>query len=204
MVERYLFREIHELFLATQFTAFMARGDSRVELYQFSDILFRHFNWLENHLIEQNIDYNYDVRQVPIRVERLSVMIENIINRVEKIEKRLEILDDKELRDRVVSDYSYIKEALNRIPDSDVSSSFNAKREYRDIELSSEARDALTIFLFEESYKEYELIMVYNYSKTHSKDAYLNRIFQIMVDESFFQLRRFGEIMARDGNFSSS
>ncbi len=67
----------------------MARGDSRVELYQFSDILFRHFNWLENHLIEQNIDYNYDVRQVPIRVERLSVMIENIINRVEKIEKTL-------------------------------------------------------------------------------------------------------------------
>jgi len=101
---------------------------------------------VENHLIEQNIDYNYDVRQVPIRVERLSVMIENIINRVEKIEKRLEILDDKELRDRVVSDYSYIKEALNRIPDSDVSSSFNAKREYRDIELSSEARDALKIF----------------------------------------------------------
>ncbi len=194
-----LFREIHELFLATQFTAFMARGDSRVELYQFSDILFRHFNWLENHLIEQNIDYNYDVRQVPIRVERLSVMIENIINRVEKIEKRLEILDDKELRDRVVSDYSYIKEALNRIPDSDVSSSFNAKREYRDIELSSEARDALTIFLFEESYKEYELIMVYNYSKAHSKDAYLNRIFQIMVDESFFHLRRFGEIMAEMG-----
>ncbi|TET88993.1 MAG: hypothetical protein E3J96_02015, partial [Sulfurovum sp.] len=66
-------------------------------------------------------------------------------------------------------------------------------------ELTQEATDALTLFLFEESYKEYELIMIYNYLKAHSDDAYMNRIFQILIDESFFHLKSFGDMMAKMG-----
>jgi len=193
------FKELHELFLATQFTAFMSDGDNRVELYQFTNIFFRHFTWFENYLIENKIEYNYDINQIPIKVEKLSIMISDILRRIESIEDSLDVCQDIELRDRIKSDYKYIKEVLKRIPDRDVSSCFDAKREYMNIDLTPEARDALTIFLFEESYKEYELIMVYNYSKAHSSDAYLNRIFQILIDESFYHLRKFGEIMAEMG-----
>ena len=157
------FKELHELFLATQFTAFMSDGDNRTELYQFTDIFFRHFTWFENYLIENKIEYNYDIDQIPIKVEKLSIMINDILRRIKSIEESLDICEDIELRDRVESDYKYIKEVLKRVPDSDVSSCFNANREYKDINLTTEARDSLTIFLFEESYKEYELIMVYNY-----------------------------------------
>jgi rubrerythrin len=193
------FKELHELFLATQFTAFMSDGNIRTELYQFTDIFFRHFTWFENYLIENKIEYNYDIDQIPIKVEKLSIMINDILRRIKSIEESLDICEDIELRDRVESDYKYIKEVLKRVPDSDVSSCFNANREYKDINLTTEARDSLTIFLFEESYKEYELIMVYNYSKANSSDAYLNRIFQILIDESFYHLRKFGEIMAEMG-----
>ncbi len=59
--------------------------------------------------------------------------------------------------------------------------------------------DALTLFLFEESYKEYELIMVYNYLKAHCKYAFLNRVFEILIQESFFHFRSFGQMMAEMG-----
>jgi hypothetical protein len=97
------------------------------------------------------------------------------------------------------SDLSYIKAVLSKMEDEEVSTCFDGKRVYPNVELTDEARDALTIFLFEESYKEYELIMVYNYSKANSNDAFLNRIFQILIDESFFHLRSFGQMMADMG-----
>jgi hypothetical protein len=76
---------------------------------------------------------------------------------------------------------------------------FDGKRVLDGIPLGDEARDALTLFLFEESYKEYELIMIYNYLKAHSNDGYVNRIFQILIEESFFHLKQFGGMMAKMG-----
>ncbi len=194
-----LFREVHELFLATQFTGFMSKTTTRQDLYEFSNIFFKHFTWLENDFIKRGEEYNYSVNQVPIRVDRLSIMINNIISRIESIENKLDSCKDRDIAFRMQSDFNYIKLALKNIPDEDVSSCFDTKREYPNVNLTDEARDALTLFLFEESYKEYELIMVYNYSKANSNDAFLNRIFQILIDESFFHLRSFGQIMADMG-----
>ncbi len=194
-----LFKEIHEAWLATQFTGFMSQTQSRQELYEFANILFKHLTWIENDFIRQNIIYTYDINQVPIRVEKLSVMIDDIIRRMELIELELGNCNDADITFRMRSDLDYMKSALKKIPNENVSSAFNMKKEFPNIQLSDEAKDALTLFLFEESYKEYELIMVYNYSKANSNDAFLNRIFQILIDESFFHLRSFGQMMAQMG-----
>lgn len=194
-----LFRDIHEAWLATQFTGFMSQTQSRQELYEFSNILFKHLTWIENDFIKQNIEYSYDINQVPIRVDKLSVMINDIIRRIEIIETELESCQDNHITFRISSDLNYIKSVLRKLPDEDVRSAFDMNKEFPNIELTQEAKDALTIFLFEESYKEYELIMVYNYSKANSNDAFLNRIFQILIDESFFHLRSFGQMMAEMG-----
>ncbi len=194
-----LFRDMHEAWLATQFTGFMSHTESRQELYEFSNILFKHLTWIENDFIKQNIEYSYDINQVPIRVDKLSVMIDDIIRRIEIIETELDSCQDKHITFRISSDLNYIKLVLRKLPDEDVSSAFDMNKEFPNIELTQEAKDALTLFLFEESYKEYELIMVYNYSKANSNDAFLNRIFQILIDESFFHLRSFGQMMAEMG-----
>ena len=194
-----LFKEIHEAWLATQFTGFMSQTQSRQELYEFSNILFKHLTWIENDFIKQNIKYTYDINQVPIRVDKLLTMIHDIVRRMELIESELDACKDESITFRMRSDLDYMKSALEKIADEEVSSAFNMKKEFPDIELSDEAKDALTLFLFEESYKEYELIMVYNYSKANSTDAFLNRIFQILIDESFFHLRSFGQMMAQMG-----
>ena len=194
-----LFAEIHEAWLATQFTGFMSKTQSRQELYEFSNILFKHLTWIENDFVKNSVSYSYDINHVPIRVTHLSHMINNIITRLTAIELQLEKCADKHITSRIKSDLTYIKAALEKLPEEKVEHSFNASKNYPNVALSDKAKDALTLFLFEESYKEYELIMVYNYSKANSDDAFLNRIFQILIDESFFHLRSFGQMMSEMG-----
>lgn len=197
-----LFKEIHELWLATQFTGFMSQTSSRQELYEFSNIIFKHLTWIENDFTKQNISYNYDINQIPIKVTHISVMINDLIRRINSIEEKLNSCKDEHITFRMRSDLDYIKSVLEKLPEEEVESAFDSNREYPNVKLSTTARDALTLFLFEEIYKEYELILVYNYSKANSNNAFLNRIFQILIDESFFHLRSFGQMMADMGILS--
>jgi len=188
----------HELWLVTLMASFMAKNcETKRNLNDFSDILFRHFTWIERELIKNGIDYDYNRDMIPIKVEKLSVILNNIIERINAIE--LQLVDvSKELGFRMQKDFNYIKYVISTFEDEEISA-FNAKRVYKNYNLSKEATDALTLFLFEESYKEYELIMIYNYLKANSNIDYLNKIFQILVDESFFHLKSFGEMMAQMG-----
>jgi hypothetical protein len=197
---RELLIKIHEIWLETLMSAMMSKDtENKRTLYEFSDIFFRHFRWIENELIEKNIDYDYDRNSIPIKVENLKVILSDIIRRVNEIELLLVECEDKTLRSRVSTDLDYISYRLRLLKDEDVKSAFDVNRKYKNIELDKEATDSLTLFLFEESYKEYELIMVYNYLKAHCKDSFLIRIFDILIEESFFHLRSFGEMMAQMG-----
>ena len=189
----------HELWLETQMAAFMSREtENKRILTEFTGILWRHFTWIEHALIVQGIEYDYDRDNIPIKVERLSVILADLVRRMNDLELMLVHLEDEALRHRIETDLSYMRYALGQMPDEEIHA-FDMNQRYRDIELDEEATGALTLFLFEESYKEYELIMIYNYLQAHSDDAFLNRIFQILIDESFFHLRSFGEMMAEMG-----
>jgi len=188
----------HEAWLAMLMAGFMSKTDNKQILFNFSDILFRHFTWLENELIEIGEDYSYDRDAIPIKVEKLSELLKNIIHRLEEIDLQLISSPDRDLNARISEDIKYIKFTLQHMNDEHILA-FNMSRKYPGRVLSQEATDALTLFLFEETYKEYELIMIYNYLKAHSKDAYLNRIFQILIDESFFHLKSFGDMGAKMG-----
>ena len=189
----------HEAWMVTLMASFMSKDvESKRVLNDFSDILFRHFTWIEKALIEDGIEYDYNRDAVPIKVDSLKVIVTNIIDRLNTLDMMLAMLDREALKFRLQTDWDYMKFALNGIEDEEVSA-FDAKREYKDYNLTKEATDALTLFLFEEGYKEYELIMIYNYLKAHSSDDYLNKIFQILIDESFFHLKSFAEMMATMG-----
>ncbi len=186
----------HEAWMVTLMASFMSKdAESKRVLNDFSDILFRHFTWIEKALIEDGIEYDYNRDAVPIKVDSLKVIVTNIIDRLNTLDMMLAMLDKEALKFRLQTDWDYMKYALNEIKDEEVTA-FDANREYKDYNLTKEATDALTLFLFEEGYKEYELIMIYNYLKAHSNDDYLNKIFQILIDESFFHLKSFAEMMA--------
>ncbi len=188
---------MHEAWLATLMAGFMSSAENKQKLFEFSDILFRHFCWIEEEMVKAEISYDYNRDAIPIKVEKLSVLLHNIIQRLNQIDLQLSVVSP-DLAHRITHDLKYITGVLATLPEEDISA-FNTERKFDNLELSDEATDALTLFLFEESYKEYELIMIYNYLKAHSKDAYINRIFQILVDESFFHLKSFGDMMAKMG-----
>ncbi len=188
----------HEAWLEMLFTGFMSHTRNRETLYDFSDILFRHFTWIEHAMIKAGESYDYDRDNIPIKVERLDDMLKTIVNRLLEIDLQLMGLEDRDLAERISSDIRYMVDTLKEMND-EVITAFSVSRKLPNIELTKEATDALTLFLFEESYKEYELIMIYNYLKAHSDDVFLNRIFQILIDESFFHLRSFGDMMAKMG-----
>jgi len=189
--------KVHEAWLTTLMAGFMSKGVNKQKLFDFSDILFRHFCWIEREMVQAKEAYSYDREAIPIKVKKLSVILFNIVERLNQIDLQLTAVND-DLAFRIAQDIKYITAVLPTLEDEDITA-FNSERKLDNIELSQEATDALTLFLFEESYKEYELIMIYNYLKAHSDDAYINRIFQILVDESFFHLKSFGDMMAKMG-----
>ncbi len=188
----------HEVWLETLMAAFMSQTNNRQKLYEFSDIMWRHLTWLEHELIRHGEHYDYDRDTIPIKVDRLRDILTNITTRLSDIDLQLVGCPDKALANRIGTDLRYIQSVLLHMEDEPVRA-FDVSRSLNGIALTQEATDALTLFLFEESYKEYELIMIYNYLKAHSDDPFLNRIFQIMIDESFFHLRSFGQMMADMG-----
>jgi len=188
----------HEAWLEMLMAGFMSRTQSKQVLFDFSDILFRHFTWIEHAMITSGESYDYDRDIVPVKVERLGDLLKAIRSRLIGIDLQLLGIEDKDLAQRMATDIKYMQSVLHEMND-EVITAFSMERKLPGAELSEEATDALTLFLFDESYKEYELIMIYNYLKAHSEDAYLNRIFQILIDESFFHLKSFGEMMAKMG-----
>jgi hypothetical protein len=78
-------------------------------------------------------------------------------------------------------------------------SAFDRSRRWPDSLLNLSEIDALTLFLFEELYKEYELIMVYFYRQIRATTPAQVSHFQDLIDESHFHLRSFGEMMAKMG-----
>jgi rubrerythrin len=188
----------HEAWLATLMAGFMSKTQNKQVLFDFSDILFRHFTWLENELIKMDEPYSYDRDAIPIKVEKLADLLCDIDKRLSEIDLQLLSSPDKNLNSRIATDIKYMRDVIGKMDNEDITA-FNMDRKFPGIELTEEATDALTLFLFEETYKEYELIMIYNYLKAHSTDAYLNRIFQILIDESFFHLKSFGDMGAKMG-----
>ncbi len=188
----------HELWLETLMAGLMSHGEARIKLYDFSEIIFRHFTWLEHHMITQGELYDYDRDTIPVKVERLGPILDDLSRRMSELDLQLMGCADKSLVQRISSDLKYIRSSLEKMDGAPVTA-FDSSRKLDGIVLTQEATDALTLFLFEESYKEYELIMIYNYLQAHSQDAFLNRIFQIMIDESKFHLRSFGQMMAEMG-----
>ncbi len=188
----------HEVWLEMLMAGFMSKTENKQVLFDFSDILFRHFTWLENELIELGESYSYDRDAIPIKVEKLSDLLHDIEKRLSEIDLQLLSSPDKHLNARIATDIKYMRDVLLHMKDEDITA-FSVERKFPDVDLTEEATDALTLFLFEETYKEYELIMIYNYLKAHSTDAYLNRIFQILIDESFFHLKSFGDMGAKMG-----
>ncbi|MEA3553961.1 MAG: iron-binding protein [Campylobacterota bacterium] len=197
-----IYQAKHELWLKVLFSSFSIKNEKiKAQLYNFANIEFRHMKWLSNNLNEQNISYDYEKYAVDMPKNSNFEVLEYIISEIKLCMKEYDPTDP--LFARIMSDEFYFITAIELLLTDNLNNgeitAYNRKREYEDKNLDDLSRDALTLFLFEESYKEYELILIYSYFQNNTKDILQYNVYQDMIDESQFHLKSFGEMMAKMG-----
>ena len=196
-----LYQEKHELWLHITFASFAIKDeDIKSRLYEFSLIAFRHMKWLGEDILAKGDNYNYDRQMNLYKRDSVFEIINALVEDVKKTQANYskEILGE---RMRTDDDYllEYLRQVLSVASNNESITAFNMKREWLDKNLAQEQIDALTLFLFEESYKEYELILVYAFMQARTDNALQFNIFQDLIDESHFHLKSFGNMMAKMG-----
>jgi rubrerythrin len=199
-----IYKVKHELWLKILFTSFAIEDDKiKNEIYEFSQMQFRHLKWLSNECKDKNISYNYNRFEIDIRQNRQNEYLQYLINEI-KISMRQ--YEESVLFARIITDEFYMIQRLelmlkNSSCDIEITA-FNKKRIYENKKLDKTSTDALTIFLFEETYKEYELILVYSYMQNYTDDTILYNVYQDLVDESLYHLKCFGNMLSKMGILS--
>ncbi|MEN4052937.1 MULTISPECIES: iron-binding protein [Sulfurimonas] len=193
------YQKKHELWLSILFASFAINDEAiKSRLYDFSQIAFRHMKWLGNDILESGKDYNYDREMALLKRESNFEILKAL---KEEIEATQALYPDTILGERIKTDDTYLLQYISELlanPANDAKvTAFNMERKWEDLDQSQV--DALTLFLFEESYKEYELILVYAYMQARTKNVLHFNVFQDLVDESHFHLKSFGNMMAKLG-----
>jgi rubrerythrin len=197
-----IYQAKHELWLKVLFSSFAIKNETiKRTIYEFAQIEFRHLKWLGNVLKQKNIEYNYEKYAIDIEKETNFEYFEYLISEIKLCVKSYD--PSEAIFARMTSDEFYFIRVLESYLEDEKNNgeitAFDKSRTYEDKDLDCESRDALTIFLFEESYKEYELILLYSYFQNYTGDILQYNIYQDMIDESQFHLKSFGEMMAKMG-----
>jgi hypothetical protein len=196
-----IYQAKHELWLSIIFASFAINNEEiKSILYDFSQIAFRHMKWLGTDILSAGDNYNYDRKMILYKKESVFEVIEDL---VETVIDAQTLYPNTILGERLRTDDSYLLEYLAQILRDSTKNqevtAFNMQRHWLDKNLAQEQIDALTMFLFEESYKEYELILVYAFMQARTKSAIQFSVFQDLIDESHFHLKSFGNMMAKLG-----
>jgi rubrerythrin len=194
-----LYKKKHELWLKILFASFAIDDEEiKSKLYDFSQMAFRHMKWLGRDILENGGDYNYDRDMILYKRQNVFEVLEAL---KEDILKTQEIYKDGELFFRIKSDEEYLLNYIQTLLDDKANNkpvyAFNMENRFKNLDVESQM--SLRMFLFEESYKEYELILVYAYMQARTKDLDQYDVFQDLVDESHFHLKSFGNMMAKMG-----
>ncbi len=196
-----IYQAKHELWLKILFASFAIKNDEiKNELYDMAMIEFRHLKWLSNKLKDENIEYDYDKGAIDIEKKSNFEYFNYLISQIKLVLK--EYNPDDALFARILSDEYYFIARLNILLNStndETITAFNKQRIYKNKNLDKVSTDALTIFLFEETYKEYELILIYAYMQNYTDDLVQYNVYQDLIDESIFHLKCFGNMLGQMG-----
>jgi len=197
-----VFQKKHELWLKVLYGAFsIPKGEIFDVLYDFSLIEFRHLKWLAKDIIKNSDDIDFDRENIEIKVEDFHELVDKLIDELLAIELYYQ---KSELFKRIKNDEKYMITKLKefkKIKNFKIEA-FDRSMKYPNKELDKTSLDALTLFLFEESYKEYELILVYLYSSLHTDNVKLYSIYEDLIYESMFHLKSFAIMQSKMGLLS--
>ena len=196
-----LFRKKHDLWLSISFASFAIDDEEiKSKLYDFALISFRHMKWISIDVLEKGNEYNYDRDIMLYKREGVFEILKALESEIKEIQN---FYGDDELGFRMKNDDNYILEYISQLLKNEQNNkeitAFNMQRKWLDKNLPQDQIDALTLFLFDESYKEYELILIYAYMQARTTDIKQYNVYQDLIDESQFHLKSFANMMAKLG-----
>ncbi len=196
------FNVLHETWVKVLFGSFaLDHSTAQEQLYDFSEILYRHLRWVENACVNAEVAYSYEREQLQISARSVSDVAQWCSEAL--LELQSVMGDEDALEQRVQQDIDYMLYAMEKLKaDSTAVVAFDRSLRYGADEFKPETLNTLLHFLFDESYKEYELIVIYSYAQRQIDDQRVFEIFQILIDESKFHLKSFARMMAKLGILS--
>ena len=199
-MQKRLFTTVHEGWLKLLFTSFAMEDRAWGErLYDYAEILYRHLRFVETLYVEKGIDYSYERPGIQLTFTTEGEAARFCDEALARLEGLL-VDNGDPLAARMLHDLRYLRAELQRQFERDTKvTAFDRSMTIDGVSFKEEALAALMLFLFEESYKEYELIVIYAYAQTQVADKRLSEIFQILIDESKFHLKSFAGMMAKMG-----
>ena len=197
-----LIRFEHESFIKFIYASVMVKEpDVRHKLEDIAMFKYRHMVWAMQDAVNAGAKFTMDFDEkeiakikVPTEEELLEVLIDDLDSNIAFYNG----IDDPTIN-RLRSDDSYFIEELRRLDVEGEITAFNEKKELPGIELDEEAKSALVFFLMEETFKEYELIVIYSYLKVHTDVAVALSAFTDLAYDSIYHLKRFAELAAKMG-----
>ena len=190
-----LFRKKHELWLKIFFGAMsLPKGEAYDRLLDFANIEYRHLKWLAKEIVKNGGDFDWDRENIRLEFRNSKELYRYLIEEIKKIQK---LYGEGALYDRIRRDEAYMLWSLEHMDERVPIEAFSKKLSYEGLDRQS--IDALVQFLFEEIYKEYELIITYTYSQIHTDSAKLALIFEDLIYESLYHLKSFCAIAAKLG-----
>lgn len=204
LMDSNLFQKKHELWLKILFGAFSLKDEVLYDtLYDFAMIEYRHLVWLGDELVIGKQAFDYDKNSIDFQAENNFELFSSLIESLEEIQNHYH---DSTMFARFSSDETYFIEKLTLLLADEKNNApitaFDKSRKMEGFELDQTQTDALTLFLFEESYKEYELILVYTYSNFYNDSKLLGSLFSDLIHESHFHLKSFARMMSKMGLLS--
>ena len=196
-----LFRKKHELFLSILFGAFSLKDEKLYEIfYDFALIEYRHLSWFGGYIRESGGEFDYDIKRddVKFMAKDNFKLFRNLKDMIESFS-----YPEGEMFDRFKSDEKFFVKKIDYLLKDEKNNApieaYNKSRVLEGYELNETSKNALIQFLFEETYKEYELIMVYTYSNIHTDSKVLSSIFVDLIYESIFHLKSFARMLSKMG-----
>ncbi len=195
-----LFKQKHELWLEMLFGAFAIEdGEIFDTLYDFAMIEYRHMVWFGGYLVEKSEAFDFDRDNIDIVSKSRHELYDRLIDRLSTMQHRY---PSGVMFERFKDDESYFIKKLeflkNSTEDTEIRA-FDRRKRYDGYALNDDQLNALITFLFEECYKEYELVLVYTYSDLYTDSKLLSNIFKDLIYESHFHLKSFAKMMSKMG-----
>ncbi|MRI58755.1 MAG: iron-binding protein [Epsilonproteobacteria bacterium] len=193
-----LLRKKHALWLVIFFGSMsLPQSRERDKLLDFANIQYRHLKWIAKEIVKSGQDFDWNRDSIKLSFSHSRELFEALLERLRQIGSGY---PRGALFDRIRHDEEYMIWSLEHFELDVALEAFSKKLTYEGLDQKS--LEALVRFLFEEIYKEYELILTYTYSQLHTDSARLGLIFEDLIYESMFHLKSFCTIAAKLGILS--